>query len=50
MAVISLLGAMLVDAGHSDDHALVLAANRTSMLTATGLADWASPTYPATGR
>ncbi|MDY6995076.1 MAG: phosphotransferase family protein [Actinomycetota bacterium] len=39
MAVICLVGAMLVEAGHSDDQKLVLAAYGTSMLTAVGLAD-----------
>lgn len=37
MAVICLIGAMLVDAGHSDDQKLVLAAYGTSLLTTVGL-------------
>ena len=39
MAVICLIGAMLVEDGHSDDQKLVLAAYGTSMLTRAGLAD-----------
>jgi len=39
MAVICLIGAMLVDAGHSDDQRLVLAAYGTSLLTQVGLSD-----------
>ncbi len=39
MAVICLIGAMLVDAGHSDDQKLVLAAYGTSLLTQVGLAE-----------
>ncbi|OBA60568.1 acyl-CoA dehydrogenase [Mycobacterium sp. 1100029.7] len=39
MAVICLIGAMLVDAGHSDDQKLMLAAYGTSMLTQVGLAE-----------
>ncbi|MGE2733381.1 phosphotransferase family protein [Mycolicibacterium vaccae] len=39
MAVICLVGAMLVDEGHSDDPKLALAAYGTSMLTAVGLGD-----------
>jgi aminoglycoside phosphotransferase (APT) family kinase protein len=39
MAVICLIGAMLVDAGHSDDQKLMLAAYGTSMLTQVGLSE-----------
>ncbi len=39
MAVIFLIGAMLVDGGHSDDQKLMLAAYGTSMLTQVGLAE-----------
>ncbi|BBZ42428.1 phosphotransferase family protein [Mycobacterium conspicuum] len=39
MAVICLIGAMLVDDGHSDDQKLVLAAYGTSMLTKVGLTE-----------
>ncbi|OFB37375.1 acyl-CoA dehydrogenase [Mycolicibacterium sp. (ex Dasyatis americana)] len=39
MAVICLIGAMLVDAGHSDDQKLVLAAYGTSLLTTVGLTE-----------
>ena len=39
MAVICLIGAMLVDAGHSDDQKLVLAAYGTPLLTGVGLAE-----------
>lgn len=39
MAVICLIGAMLVEGGHSDDQKLVLAAYGTSMLTTAGLAE-----------
>ncbi|WP_434086241.1 phosphotransferase family protein [Mycobacterium lentiflavum] len=39
MAVICLIGAMLVDGGHSDDQKLMLAAYGTSMLTQVGLAE-----------
>jgi aminoglycoside phosphotransferase (APT) family kinase protein len=39
MAVICLIGAMLVDGGHSDDQKLMLAAYGTSMLTHVGLAE-----------
>lgn len=39
MAVICLIGAMLIDAGHSDDQKLVLAAYGTSLMTKAGLAD-----------
>ena len=39
MAVICLIGAMLIDGGHSDDHKLVLAAYGTSMLTKVGLGE-----------
>jgi aminoglycoside phosphotransferase (APT) family kinase protein len=37
MAVICLIGAMLVEAGHSDDHKLVTAAHGTALLTTVGL-------------
>ncbi|TAM71794.1 phosphotransferase family protein [Mycobacterium sp.] len=39
MAVICLIGAMLVEDGHSDDQKLVLAAYGTSLLTKAGLTD-----------
>jgi aminoglycoside phosphotransferase (APT) family kinase protein len=39
MAVICLIGAMLVEDGHSDDQKLVLAAYGTSLLTGVGLAE-----------
>lgn len=39
MAVICLIGAMLVDGGHSDDQKLMLAAYGTSMLTQLGLSE-----------
>jgi len=39
MAVICLIGAMLIDGGHSDDQKLVLAAYGTSMLTKVGLGE-----------
>lgn len=39
MAVICLIGAMLIDAGHSDDQKLVLAAYGTSLMTKAGLAE-----------
>ncbi|MBV8790400.1 MAG: phosphotransferase family protein [Mycobacterium sp.] len=39
MAVICLIGAMLVEDGHSDDQKLVLAAFGTAMLTKAGLSD-----------
>ncbi len=39
MAVICLIGAMLIDAGHSDDQKLVLAAYGTSLLTKVGLSE-----------
>ena len=39
MAVICLIGGMLIDAGHSDDQKLVLAAYGTSMLTKVGLSE-----------
>jgi aminoglycoside phosphotransferase (APT) family kinase protein len=39
MAVICLIGGMLVDAGHSDDQKLVLAAYGTSLLTKVGLSE-----------
>lgn len=39
MAVICLIGAMLVEDGHSDDAKLALAAYGTSMLTTAGLGD-----------
>lgn len=39
MAVICLIGAMLVDAGHSDDQKLMLAAYGTAMLTRVGLSE-----------
>lgn len=39
MAVICLIGAMLVEDGHSDDQKLVLAAYGTSLLTGAGLTD-----------
>ncbi|MDT5139781.1 MAG: hypothetical protein QOD58_4043 [Mycobacterium sp.] len=39
MAVICLIGAMLIDAGHSDDQKLVLASYGTSLLTNMGLAE-----------
>jgi aminoglycoside phosphotransferase (APT) family kinase protein len=39
MAVICLIGAMLVDGGHSDDEKLMLAAYGTSMLTQVGLSE-----------
>jgi aminoglycoside phosphotransferase (APT) family kinase protein len=39
MAVICLIGAMLVEDGHSDDHKLVLAAYGTSLLTTVGLTE-----------
>ncbi|CDO89050.1 acyl-CoA dehydrogenase [Mycobacterium triplex] len=39
MAVICLIGAMLVDGGHSDDQKLMLAAYGTSMLTRVGLSE-----------
>lgn len=39
MAVICLIGAMLVDGGHSDDQKLVLAAYGTSLLTNVGLTE-----------
>ncbi|MEZ0351590.1 phosphotransferase family protein [Mycobacterium sp. pR1184] len=40
MAVICLIGAMLVDGGHSDDQKLLLAAYGTSMLTQVGLSEF----------
>lgn len=39
MAVICLIGAMLVEDGHSDDQKLVLAAYGTSLMTKAGLTD-----------
>jgi aminoglycoside phosphotransferase (APT) family kinase protein len=39
MAVICLIGAMLVDGGHSDDQKLMLAAYGTSLLTQVGLSE-----------
>jgi aminoglycoside phosphotransferase (APT) family kinase protein len=39
MAVICLIGAMLIEDGHSDDQKLVLAAYGTSLLTKAGLAE-----------
>ncbi len=39
MAVICLIGAMLIDAGHSDDEKLLLAAYGTSLLTRAGLSE-----------
>lgn len=39
MAVICLIGAMLVDAEHSDDQKLVLAAHGTALLTTVGLTE-----------
>lgn len=39
MAVICLIGAMLVEDGHSDDQKLVLAAYGTSLMTKAGLSD-----------
>jgi aminoglycoside phosphotransferase (APT) family kinase protein len=39
MAVICLIGAMLIDAGHSDDQKLVLAAYGTSLLSQVGLSE-----------
>lgn len=39
MAVICFIGAMLIDAGHSDDRKLVLAAYGTPMLTKVGLSE-----------
>ncbi|HWT47885.1 MAG TPA: phosphotransferase family protein [Mycobacterium sp.] len=39
MAVICLIGAMLVEHGHSDDQKLVLAAYGTSLMTKAGLTD-----------
>ena len=39
MAVICLIGAMLVDDGHSDDQKLVLAAYGTSLMTKAGLTE-----------
>jgi aminoglycoside phosphotransferase (APT) family kinase protein len=39
MAVICLIGAMLVDDGHSDDRKLVLAAYGTSLMTKVGLSE-----------
>ena len=39
MAVICLIGAMLVDDGHSDDQKLVLAAYGTSLMTKVGLTE-----------
>ena len=39
MAVICLIGAMLVDAGHSDDQKLVIAAYGTALLTTVGLTE-----------
>jgi aminoglycoside phosphotransferase (APT) family kinase protein len=39
MAVICLIGAMLIDGGHSDDQKLVLAAYGTSLLTRVGLSE-----------
>jgi aminoglycoside phosphotransferase (APT) family kinase protein len=39
MAVICLVGGMLIDAGHSDDEKLMLAAYGTSMLTKIGLSE-----------
>jgi aminoglycoside phosphotransferase (APT) family kinase protein len=39
MAVICLIGAMLVDDGHSDDQKLVLSAYGTSMMTKVGLSE-----------
>lgn len=39
MAVICLIGAMLVEDGHSDDHKLVLAAYGTALLTKAGLTE-----------
>jgi aminoglycoside phosphotransferase (APT) family kinase protein len=39
MAVICLIGAMLVDGGHSDDQKLVLASYGTALLTKMGLAE-----------
>ena len=40
MAVICLIGAMLVDDGHSDDQKLVLAAYGTPLMTKVGLAEF----------
>lgn len=39
MAVICLIGAMLIDEGHSDDQKLMVAAYGTSMLTQVGLSE-----------
>jgi aminoglycoside phosphotransferase (APT) family kinase protein len=39
MAVICLIGAMLIDGGHSDDQKLALAAYGTSLLTQVGLSE-----------
>jgi aminoglycoside phosphotransferase (APT) family kinase protein len=39
MAVICLIGAMLIDDGHSDDQKLVLAAYGTSLMTKVGLSE-----------
>ncbi|KKC06088.1 phosphotransferase family protein [Mycobacterium nebraskense] len=39
MAVICLIGAMLIEEGHSDDQKLVLAAYGTSLMTRAGLAE-----------
>ena len=39
MAVICLIGAMLIEDGHSDDQKLVLAAYGTSLMTKVGLAE-----------
>jgi len=39
MAVICLIGAMLIEDGHSDDQKLVLAAYGTSLMTKVGLSD-----------
>ncbi len=39
MAVICLIGAMLIEDGHSDDQKLVLAAYGTSLMTKAGLSD-----------
>jgi aminoglycoside phosphotransferase (APT) family kinase protein len=39
MAVICLIGAMLIEGGHSDDQKLVLAAYGTSLLTKVGLSE-----------
>lgn len=49
MAVICLIGAMLVDSGHSDDKKLVLAAYGTAMLTAIGLTELGIDDKPADG-